>query len=784
MIITDSINETNYTGSINNFRIKESAIAYKILYDKLYSYPFVAVVRELISNAYDAQVVNGNPKTPIDIKAPTSDDPTFVIRDYGIGLSKEEVASIYTVFFESNKRDNNDVTGCFGLGSKSPFAISDAFTVTSYYNGKEYSYLNVKQDVPTFIEVKEKETLEPNGVKISIPVNKNSYGKLLIALNYLDLLPEVNTTYRTGNNIGYYKYKNMYILSNDINYIYNNSRSHIAYLKQGCTVIPISNEEFSSIVSGHSRSVFNSFAAKRTVIFDIPIGTLKLTPSREAWYNEQTEYLEVLSECRLLLKEFMEYVITANDIPLFVNKIKHNAVKHYLSNSKNLYHTPNINTSIVEDNYDIKDSVIYQINDVYAICKANITNINTEYEYLRLYNEYDKYFIFSLTKNKRNIVIFNNKYSSIKRSEFIDNLHEHIFPNQNIIYITLFNNRYYNKEDNFRDKIKIGREFRRLFKSLAESKVSSGSVEFYGLNNLIRKYKDLYDNNPKETRVSTKENKSIVIRELQISLTDCYESKYNKTIKQIFGNYSPRNTLIIVNDNYEVDSYHNRIWSSIDLSRYLLKIEHERRYVFLDYLIDKTKKNGYLEFLSTQRSFSPRLNILGISKSNLRFFKGYTTISLEGFKDYLIDNNIKLNLITNDNSHLRYSYNNFHKYLYALNKKYKKKVIKSRWFTKIKRIYNYFEKKLTTDINEYISNNLGNTNNIFIIAILKSICKEDYNKVVNEISLTTPAVSAYSFDDIDILKVQFRDNGARRGVSSYHHNQYDFIKKILNTKER
>ena len=45
----------------------------------------------------------GNENTPIDIDLPTYLNPYFRIRDYGIGLDKDEVMLLYTSFFSSTK---------------------------------------------------------------------------------------------------------------------------------------------------------------------------------------------------------------------------------------------------------------------------------------------------------------------------------------------------------------------------------------------------------------------------------------------------------------------------------------------------------------------------------------------------------------------------------------------------------------------------------------------------------------------------------------------------------
>ena len=94
----------------STFKIKANGKAFKILSDGLYSDKIKAIIRELSCNAYDSHIEAGTDK-PFDVHLPTRFDPTFYIRDYGTGLSKEDVEAIYTTYFESTKTNTNDAIG-------------------------------------------------------------------------------------------------------------------------------------------------------------------------------------------------------------------------------------------------------------------------------------------------------------------------------------------------------------------------------------------------------------------------------------------------------------------------------------------------------------------------------------------------------------------------------------------------------------------------------------------------------------------------------------------------
>lgn len=147
-----------------------------LLRDNLYSDKIGAPIREYICNAYDSHIAANKKHKPIRITIPNALDPNFKVRDYGVGLSKEDVYKLYTQYGESTKRNTNKQIGAFGIGCKSAFAVTDSFIVTSFFNGTKtiYScYLNEYKDAH-FAELSSVETEEENGVEIIIPVSANN----------------------------------------------------------------------------------------------------------------------------------------------------------------------------------------------------------------------------------------------------------------------------------------------------------------------------------------------------------------------------------------------------------------------------------------------------------------------------------------------------------------------------------------------------------------------------------------------------------------------------------
>lgn len=162
--------------SANQFSIAQTSKMFKILSDSLYSDKVMAVVRELSTNAYDAHIAAGN-KNPFKVILPTQASPSFTVRDYGTGLSQEDMEELYTTYGASNKNTSNDFVGCLGLGSKSPFAYTKSFTTISYFNGKKLTYIAAMDEggVPSLNMVSITDTKEPNGLEISFAVKQSDF---------------------------------------------------------------------------------------------------------------------------------------------------------------------------------------------------------------------------------------------------------------------------------------------------------------------------------------------------------------------------------------------------------------------------------------------------------------------------------------------------------------------------------------------------------------------------------------------------------------------------------
>ena len=124
----------------SEFAIGDIAFIVDMFADKVYSHKERAIIRELSCNAHASHIMAGNTDVPFQVHLPTQLEPFFSIRDFGTGLSDNEIRNIFAGIGISTKRDSNEMIGCFGIGSLSPYSMTDSFTVKSYKDGMCRTY--------------------------------------------------------------------------------------------------------------------------------------------------------------------------------------------------------------------------------------------------------------------------------------------------------------------------------------------------------------------------------------------------------------------------------------------------------------------------------------------------------------------------------------------------------------------------------------------------------------------------------------------------------------------
>lgn len=188
MIPRSTVNDKLSTNIENSskFEIKADAAMFELLSKKLYTNPVRAVIRELVSNAIDANIAAGA-NEQIIVHLPNALEDSFYVKDFGIGMDENELLSVFT-YGGSLKRNSNDQIGGLGVGAKSPFSIVNCFTVESNKNGtKIFASCFIEKDgIPRF-KILSKEKSNESGTKISFNVPEKYFDSFIDESNLIFL---------------------------------------------------------------------------------------------------------------------------------------------------------------------------------------------------------------------------------------------------------------------------------------------------------------------------------------------------------------------------------------------------------------------------------------------------------------------------------------------------------------------------------------------------------------------------------------------------------------------
>lgn len=142
------------------------------LLTNLYNDPQLAVIREYTTNAWDSHVEAGQTK-PVEVYLPSWSEPTFTVKDYGVGMDENTIKTVFAIYGESTKRDTDTQSGAFGLGCKSALATASQFSVLSVKDGIKYSVIISagENGINSTNIVQKTLTDEPNGVTVKVPID-------------------------------------------------------------------------------------------------------------------------------------------------------------------------------------------------------------------------------------------------------------------------------------------------------------------------------------------------------------------------------------------------------------------------------------------------------------------------------------------------------------------------------------------------------------------------------------------------------------------------------------
>lgn len=326
------VEKVGISGESVDFNIKASPQAFRILANSLYSNKPAAIIRELVCNAWDAQMSNGNLDAPIDVHIPNYIEQWFSIRDYGPGILHDfmmgqvkEIAKNgdtlyvgYTTAFHSTKNDSNEAIGMMGIGRLSPLSYTDSYNTISITkdpktgkNIKRIYVVCMDKGYPSINFVGEEETEEPTGFEVNCPIKEftNFETEALKFLSNIDVKINLKGTSKTVQDRKIVlERKGWRAFETRIKGCYRSQSDYYVdsgtpFAKMGIVRYPISNSYMGRL-------------ANKSIEIDFNIGDLEITPSREALSYSPATIQAIESRIQTIEQEIIdEYSTQLNAAP-------------------------------------------------------------------------------------------------------------------------------------------------------------------------------------------------------------------------------------------------------------------------------------------------------------------------------------------------------------------------------------------------------------------------------------------------------------------------------------
>lgn len=192
-----NVQQSGFT-EVSRATIKATPKIFDFFANQTYANKPEAICRELVANGIDSHIAAGIQDRPVEVTIPTILEPVFRVRDFGIGMSHDFVMGPFMAYTDGSTKDQaNDQIGGFGIGSKSPFAYCDQYTLRVVHEGvlSIYTMFKAEDGIPCVALQATKTTDEHNGVEISFPVELEDMGTFQgaaqQALQYFRPLPLV-----------------------------------------------------------------------------------------------------------------------------------------------------------------------------------------------------------------------------------------------------------------------------------------------------------------------------------------------------------------------------------------------------------------------------------------------------------------------------------------------------------------------------------------------------------------------------------------------------------------
>lgn len=303
-------------------RNKEDLVhIFNVLRNKMYVNKILAVLREYSTNACDAHIESNQRDRPIEVTLPTSQNRVLSIRDFGTGLSEDNIRNVYTMYGASTKRGSSELNGQLGFGSKAAFSYVDSYIIVCYHNNTKTIYEAYVDEtgLGAITQISTEPTTEPSGIEIQVKVQAqdvNNFCDTAVKLyKHFKVTPNVTNLGNRKIEKPVYKLRGTtWGLRTQQGYSYGNENVVV----MGNVAYPLSRQVLHDNFKQYPNWDRYESLITCPIDFFAPVGDLSIAASREALeYDKKTlrgfqEYFNVA--IKEITEEFVKQMSQAKDI--------------------------------------------------------------------------------------------------------------------------------------------------------------------------------------------------------------------------------------------------------------------------------------------------------------------------------------------------------------------------------------------------------------------------------------------------------------------------------------
>jgi len=296
-IINDQVKTEGNLGELVSIAMsldEASAPHLMAMFTDLYESPLTAVAREYPANGLDSHRA-AKQSRPIEISLPGMfGDDLFRVKDWGVGLNKQDIIEVISKYGASTKRDTDDESGCLGLGCKSALAYAPQFTYIGVKNGKKTTVLTTRDETDgarMILLEDEVPTDEPNGVEVQVPIRHGDVNRFETALRELmqyypkgaallngKEVPQITRELELTDNLFMHEWEN----ARDM---WQHRGRYRGIHGKACIIVVMGNIPYPVPVSTLEAAMEGkrwNFPAHASLIAYVPMGAVHFQPSRES----------------------------------------------------------------------------------------------------------------------------------------------------------------------------------------------------------------------------------------------------------------------------------------------------------------------------------------------------------------------------------------------------------------------------------------------------------------------------------------------------------------------